>query len=142
MVAFCYLMGMGQPVKVSDALLLDARFAGNVVERSIAGQIEFWARIGRAVETLLRGDQVLALCAAGGVKPLSEMLQSVDSPAGRRRVMDYLKTLPFPHYEADDTPGVLVRIEANGRRSRGRFVNRQFQPVKDPAKATRSKAQK
>jgi hypothetical protein len=133
---------MGQPVKVSDALLLDARFAGNAVERSIAGQIEFWARIGRAVETLLRGDQVLALCAAGGVKPLSEILQSVDSPAGRQRVMDHLKTLPFPHYEADPTPGLLVQIDAKGRRTRGRFVNRQFQPVKATTKTTRTKAPK
>ena len=27
-------------------------------------------------------------------------------------------------------PGMLVRIEANGKRTVGRFVNRQFQPVK------------
>jgi len=28
------------------------------------------------------------------------------------------------------SPGLLVRIEADGRRTVGRFVNRQFQPVK------------
>jgi hypothetical protein len=46
---------------MSDALVLDARLMGEVSQRSIAGQIEFWARLGRAVETLLRGDQLLAL---------------------------------------------------------------------------------
>jgi hypothetical protein len=38
---------MSQPVKVSEALLLDARLAGEAPERSIAGQIEYWARLGR-----------------------------------------------------------------------------------------------
>jgi hypothetical protein len=52
---------MGQPVKVSDELLLDARLTADVAERSIAGQIEFWAKLGRAIEPFLRGDQALAL---------------------------------------------------------------------------------
>jgi hypothetical protein len=91
---------MSQPVKVSDALLLDARVAGGAMERSIAGQIEFWAKIGRALEPLLRGDHVLALCRSGNVKPLTACLESVDSPAGRRRVFEHLKDRPYPHYEA------------------------------------------
>jgi hypothetical protein len=125
---------MSQPVKVSDALLLDARVAGELVERSIAGQIEFWAKIGRALEPLLRGDHVLALCRAGNVKPLSACLESVDSAAGRKRVVEHLKTRPYPHYEAAATPGLLVRTEADGERMEGRFVNRQFQPVKTAKK--------
>ena len=46
-VAICYPTTMSQPVKLSDALVLDARLAGEAVERSIAGQVEFWARLGR-----------------------------------------------------------------------------------------------
>jgi hypothetical protein len=126
---------MSQPVKVSDGLLLDARVAGEAVERSIAGQIEFWAKIGRALEPLLRGDHVLALCRSGNVKPLSACLESVDSPAGRKRVFEHLKNRPYPHYEAAaESPGSLVRIEADGKRTVGRFVNRQFQPLKLSAK--------
>src|ERR1035441_5353920 len=99
---------MSQPVKVSDALLLDARVAGEAVERSIAGQIEFWAKIGRALEPILRGDHVLALCRSGNVKPLSACLATVDSPAGRQRVVEHLNSRPFPHYEAAPTsPGML-----------------------------------
>jgi hypothetical protein len=128
---------MSQPVKVSDSLLLDARLAGKMVERSIAGQIEFWAKIGRALEPLLRGDYMLALCRSGNVKPLSACLDSVDSPAGRRRVVEHLKNRPYPHYEATaGSPGLLVRIEADGKRTVGRFVNRQFQPVKISVKKT------
>ena len=46
-VALCYPQAMSQPVKLSDSLVLDARLAGEAVERSIAGQVEFWARLGR-----------------------------------------------------------------------------------------------
>ncbi len=62
---------MSQPVKLSDQLVLDARLTGKAAERSIAGQIEFWAKLGRAVEPLLQGIQAMALCRAGDAKPLS-----------------------------------------------------------------------
>ena len=90
---------MSQLVKLSDELVLDARRTGKVVERSIAGQIEFWADLGRAVEPLLDGDRVLALRTAGKIKPLSDCLEAVDNPEGRGRVMEYLRNQPFPHYE-------------------------------------------
>ena len=122
---------MSQPVKLSDALVLDARLAGDALERSIAGQVEFWARIGKAVEPLLQGAQVLALCRKGAARPLSECLATVDTPEGRRRLAEYLNSEPWPHYEPHpDHAGVLIRIEESGKRTPGRFVNRQFQPVK------------
>ena len=122
---------MSQPVKLSDGLVLDARLAGDVVERSIAGQVEFWARLGRAVEQLLQAPQVMALCRSAAARPLSTCLETVDSPEGRQRVADYLKGQPFPHYEPYlPQAGLLTRIDSDGRRSVGRFVNRQFKPVK------------
>jgi ParD-like antitoxin of type II bacterial toxin-antitoxin system len=122
---------MSQPVKLSDALVLDARLAGKAVERSIAGQVEFWARIGRGIEPLLQGTHVLTLCQNAAVRPLSDCLTSADSPTGRRRVTEFLQSQPWPHYEAHPKQaGVLVRVEANGKRMAGRFVNRQFQPIK------------
>jgi hypothetical protein len=125
--------GMSQPVKVSDALVLDARLMGAAAQRSIAGQIEFWAGLGRALELLLRGDQVLALSRAGQAKPLSDCLRSADSAAGRRRVTDFLRSQPFPHYEPDpDSTGCLIRVESNGTRTTGRFINRKFVPLKTP----------
>jgi hypothetical protein len=123
---------MSQPVKLSDSLVLDARLTAEVAQRSIAGQIEFWAGLGRAVEGLLRGREVLALRKADAVRPLSECLQSVNSSEGRQRVVDYLDSQPFPHYEAaPGHPGLLVRIDADGTRTLGRFINRRFEPSPD-----------
>lgn len=122
---------MSQPVKLSDALVLDARLAAEAMERSIAGQVEFWARIGKAMEPLLEGAQVLALCREAAARPLSECLKTVDTPAGRQRVTEYLDSQPWPHFEPHTRrPGLLIRIDANGKRTTGRFVDRKFIPVK------------
>jgi hypothetical protein len=122
---------MSQPVKLSDALVLDARLAGQILERSIAGQVVYWARLGRAVDALLEGSRALALCRDGAATSLSACLDAVDTPAGRERVGDVLAALPFPHYEAaPDSPGLLVRVNADGRRVTGRFVKRRFVPEK------------
>ena len=124
---------MGQPVKLSDALVLDARLVGQAAERSIAGQIEFWARVGRAVEGVLRGDRVLQLKQRGEAVPLSALLKSVDSKAGRARVKAQQAARPYPHFEqAPGKRGHLVKIDRDGTRTVGRFVNREFRPARDP----------
>jgi hypothetical protein len=122
---------MSQPIELSDEIVLDARLTGEIAERSIAGQIEFWAQLGRAIEPLLEGARALALRRAGAIRPLSECLASVDSEEGRQRVREYLHSRPFPHYEpAADSAGLLVRIDADGTRTLGRFVGREFQAAR------------
>jgi hypothetical protein len=134
-VAKRYHIDMSQPVKLSDALVLDARLAAELMERSIAGQVEFWARLGRAIEPLLAGTDAMVLARNAAARPISECLMSADSPAGRQRVVDLLQSQPFPHYEAHPSErGLLVRIEADGKRTTGRFVNREFQPAKSKRK--------
>lgn len=119
---------MGQPVKLSEKLVLDARIVGEATERSIAGQIEYWAKLGRAVEPLLRTEEVLRLKRRGEA-PLSACLADVDTAAGRERVKAYLASGPYPRFEpAPDRPGLLVKIDEDGARTVGRFVNRKFQP--------------
>jgi len=121
---------VGQPVKLSDALVLDARVAGEAAERSIASQVEFWARVGKAVEAVLRGDRVLQIKKRGEAVPLSLLLKSVDSKAGRARVKAHLATRPFPHFEpAPGRRGFILKTDEDGKRTVGRFVNREFRPA-------------
>jgi hypothetical protein len=122
---------VGQPVKLSEELVLDARLAGAAEERSIAGQIEYWAKIGRAVELHLRMPDVLRLKREGEARPLSALLSSVETTEGRRRLASYLAELPFPHFEpAPGKRGLVVKIDRDGSRTVGRFVNREFRPSK------------
>ena len=132
-VAKCYHYAMSQPVKISDELILDARLTAEVARRSIAGQIEYWAQLGRAIEPMLEGARALALCRAGATKPLSECLASVDSVAGRKRVVEYLESGPFPHYRpVPDSAGLVMRVDQDGTRTVGRFVGRRFRAVRRP----------
>ena len=123
---------MSQPVKLSDALVLDARLAGEVQERSIAGQVEFWAKLGQTLDRMLRGQQVQAFQQMGKKESLAERLASVDTPEGRARVEAYLETRPFPHYKEGGEPGLLLRIDEDGTKTLGRFVNRVFVPADEP----------
>jgi ParD-like antitoxin of type II bacterial toxin-antitoxin system len=122
---------MSQPVQISDELLFDAHRHAEISERSVAEQIEFWAAIGKAIDPLLEGSRALALKRAGAVMPLSECFASVDSDVGRRRVAEFLESGPFPHFQAiPESDGMLVRTDADGTRTVGRFVGREFRPAK------------
>jgi len=121
---------MSQPVKLSDELVLEARTVGEIAERSIAGQVEFWASLGKSLEPLLRGDRALALKQSGTAQSLSDAIASVDSDEGRQRVRSYLEAQPFPHFEqCSEEKGLLVKVDEDGTRTRGRFVNRKFVKV-------------
>jgi len=120
---------MGQPVKLSERLVLDARLTGELAERSIAGQIEFWAGLGQAVESLLRADTALALKKRGETLPLSACLESVTTHAGRTGLAQVLAKRPFPHFEPAAQRGLIVKIDQDGTRTCGRFVNRKFRPA-------------
>lgn len=50
---------MPQPVKLSDSLVQAARDVAPDADRSIAGQIEHWARLGRAAESRLSVDEAV-----------------------------------------------------------------------------------
>ena len=122
-------------MKLSDGLVLDARLAGEIAERSIASQIEFWAAIGRAVEPVLRTQRALELKQRGKARPLSECLMDVNTPKGKKRLAQVLSRRPFPHYEpVADNPGYVLRVEEDGTKTVGRFVKRRFVAKKPRAR--------
>jgi hypothetical protein len=118
---------MGQPVKLSDALVLDARLAAELQERSIAGQVEYWAKLGQAIDGMLNGVQAMALRRSGTARALSELVAEVGTATGRDKLHAYLQSEPFPHFEVHPTrAGFLIRIDEDGKRFVGRFVDRKF----------------
>jgi hypothetical protein len=122
---------MGQPVKLSDHLMLEARRVAEESQRSLAGQIEHWARLGRAIDTVIRPVTALELKRRPPAPAASARLKDIDTPAGRARVTAGLASEPFPHFEvAPGRPGFLVRIDEDGTRTPGRFVKRKFVAVK------------
>jgi hypothetical protein len=117
---------MTQPVRLSAALVQQARATGETMERSIAGQIEYWARLGRAVEGVLRLEQLQALKKRGDVDALQEAL--ADTEQNRAKVQAYLESRPFPHFE-QGPEGQLVKVDEDGARTVGHIVGREFRPL-------------
>ena len=121
---------MGQPVKLSDELVNDARAVVPFTQRSIAGQIEFWAGLGKSIEPLLRGDRALSLLMAGGDRLLSELLSEVGTAKGRKRLETTLNNRPYPHYKpVPGRPDLVSRIAEDGTETVGHFVGREFKAV-------------
>jgi len=131
---------MGMPVKLSDDLVTLARAEAEAANRSIASQVEHWARVGRAVERALQHADTLAL--KSGV-PLEEAfpqeakreailatLEHVANSADRGTALERAGVGNKPVYGSDPRfPGLVVRIDPDGTRVPGRFENRQFVPV-------------
>ncbi len=124
---------MGQPVKLSDELVAEARAVVPWSERSIAGQIEYWAALGRAVDSLLHADQVIALRKSGATRLLSECIADVVSAPPQQRLDAVLEKSPFPRFRSvPGHPELLRRIEADGTETIGQFVDREFVTVPEP----------
>lgn len=120
---------MSMPVKLSDQLVLDARTAVEVTDRSITGQIEFWATLGKSLEQLLGFAEVAALKRRHQNQPLEALINEVGTQVGHGRLNAVLQSRPFPHYEPSGKPGVIVQIREDGSRVEGRFRKRQFVPL-------------
>src|SRR5687767_9159062 len=111
---------MPAPVKVSDRLLALAKEEGRGTHRSATAQIEHWATLGRAVETLLAYHEVLALKRTGQALPvprivapqdvrdvMARLLEDPDREAARERI----RAGGGPVYEADpDHPEKVVEV--------------------------------
>jgi hypothetical protein len=132
---------MGMPVKLSDELVREARDEARIVNRSITGQIEHWASLGKAVEVMLKMSDIRALkrrqltvddsSAASGIRSrILDAIRQVVSTSDRNAVKRRISATGGPIYESDpDRPGRIIRIGPDGTRTPGRFKGRSFIPV-------------
>jgi hypothetical protein len=137
---------MGMPVKLSDALVEDARAEANATSRSITAQIEHWARLGRSMEKVLPHDDALAIKNSGG-----DLKAAFPDAAHRERVATLLRelvdgmdrrelsrkiTAGRTVYQMDPNgSGSIERLEPDGQRTLGRMENRRFIPNADATRA-------
>lgn len=130
------------PVRLQEELMRSAALAGARQHRSAAQQIEYWAALGRAVAGLLDPDRLLAVQAGLAQLKVEPVTASPISPeqvfaaleADRSHgVLAQSVSSASVRYQASVAyPGLLERIDADGRRTVGRFLNGAFQPC-DPA---------
>lgn len=96
------------PVELSDELVDEARGVAAWHHRSLSGQIEYWAAMGRAVEAHLPEDAVARLleCMGGPMK-----ISHVAEGTQRQEVMNVLAA--FLEQPKDDTSW-LAEMSARG----------------------------
>lgn len=126
-------------IKVSAEFAESARAAADAADRSLTGQVEHWAKIGRATESILPAQVASALKACAGD------LNAIEDPAMRRSVLDALETFRTkspedirkligldrsPTFESDPAnPKAIVRVAPDGTRARGTMKGRTFVPA-------------
>lgn len=132
---------MGMPVKLSDELLFLARAEAAAANRSVAAQVEHWARLGRAAEAVLPYGDAKALKASGGdverafPDPPSRsavltLLESIARSPERATAVERIRGSRRPVYTTDAAfPGMVVCVRPDGARVPGRFENRRFIPA-------------
>lgn len=125
-------------IKVSAELANSARNEANAADRSMTGQIEHWAKLGRAIEAILPSQVAAALKRCAGD------LDTLEDEPMRRKVLDALAVFQAQSpdllrqkigidqqtlFETDpENPGGIIRISPDGTRIRGVMDGRTFVP--------------
>jgi hypothetical protein len=117
---------MGVPVKLSDDLVNEAREEAKAADRSITSQIEHWARLGRTVEGVVRHRAGDPSVAPRTRRAMLSAIARVASADARPDLASSLMQGRAVYQDAGD--GLIERIEVDGTRTIGRFVNRRFTP--------------
>ena len=134
---------MGMPVKLSDDLVRAARAEAEVNDRSITAQIEHWAKLGHAAQKALSRADLLTLEACTGaladgapwpegarLARMREQLLTIARSTDRASVLADIRGSGQPLYEAHpEEPGLVLRVEADGSRTRGLVEDGQFRPL-------------
>ena len=126
-------------IKISPTLADQARAAAEDADRSMAGQVEHWAKLGRAVESKLPVASIAALKKAGAseepidwaaenAKALQILRDFAENP-DRTAVKEFIGVGKRVLYAADPTdPEGVVQVLPDGTRIPGTMVNRKFIP--------------
>lgn len=131
-------MSAAVAIKISSELAELGREEAAHTDRSLTGQVEHWAKLGRVVEHLFPAQVVTALKRSGGdLSKLEEearkrvlaAIEVVHSQAHFAQSAATLLAGDGPRYEADpaNAKGV-IQVWPDGRRVPGRMVARSFVP--------------
>lgn len=125
-------------VKLSDSLAEDARAASAGADRSLTGQVEHWARLGKAVEPLFTAPTIAALKKSGGDLSALEderervrILSILDAFHGtsREALREKLNLASKTVIEPDPgVPGGFIRFNPDGTSHKGHLQGREFVP--------------
>ena len=126
-------------VKLSDSLAEAARAASEGADRSLTGQVEHWARLGKAVEPLFTPPTIAALKKSGGdLSALEDELErariigilNAFHGTSREALREKLNLSGKPLIEPDpNVSGGFIRFNPDGTSQKGIIQGREFVPA-------------
>jgi hypothetical protein len=129
------------PIRLQDELMRAAALIGEQQHRSAAGQVEYWASLGRKIARQVNPDALLDV-AAGLARIKVEPI--VGQPVDPNAVFSVVEahrhagtlaqevTTATPTYQASPThPGYLEQIDKQGKRTVGTFQDGVFTPLNE-----------
>ncbi|TNC90519.1 hypothetical protein [Thalassolituus sp.] len=127
------------PVRLDAQLMESARLAGDVLKRSAAEQVEFWAHIGRLIAPRLSPKELLELQAGlltirfEEVQPAEINSDSLFDELDTRRATGSLSQSIAAgkiRYQASRThPGHLEQVQPDGTIITGKFSGGEFKAI-------------
>lgn len=119
------------PIRLQEDLMKAAAVTGKRFHRSTAEQIEYWAEMGRSVETILDPDVLLALTAGVAkikVEPVysppinpDEVFQALEAERENGTLVQTVTNSPLKYQASLTHPGYLEQIDQNGKITPGKF---------------------
>lgn len=136
---------MASPLRLNAALIEAAGREGAVQKRSVPRQIEFWAELGKAVESVVGLADVVAVIQ--GIKKIkvepvasppvdpADVFDSLESSRKKGALREKVTSASIYYETSLSRPGLLDRVNtATGERQTGLFRNGEFRETIIPVK--------
>lgn len=92
---------MSKSIRVSDELLDEAKERGTLYHRSPPQQIEYWAKLGRVMESTLSWPALTNAMNWGQKEDIDQLLIEVASPVGKQKAIDVITSSSSGLYHTD-----------------------------------------
>ena len=130
-------MAATNPLRLDSALVIAAERAGSIYKRSTPKQIEYWAELGKAVERVVRIEDIIAVIE--GVKKIvvepvvstnanpDDIFNSLEN-SRKNGDLEKKATSSAIYYESSlSHPGLIDQVNSTtGKRLTGHFHNSKF----------------
>ncbi len=132
-------MSTSSPLRLDATLVRQAKATARLYKRSLPRQIEYWAELGRSVESMLTLEQLIAIREGLAIinvdhretGPVSsdEVFRDIEQQRADEELSKRVSGTSTRYQASDSHPGRLERIAADGTRTTGVFEDGRFVPV-------------
>jgi hypothetical protein len=102
------------PRRINARLLAEAESSAAIFHRSGTEQLEHWAALGAAVESVMGLPTVARIKTLGRAANIDSLVAAAGTPAGNRKLARFLEKQAYPQYGITKRGIGVVAIRAKG----------------------------